>query len=80
MSLALAITGSFLVDSGQDGIGSIEQALRLALEAQMEQQASDAYVCLQDCCVNLQRLEEAQRYYRAGMAFCERRELRMATR
>ncbi len=77
---ALTMRGSFLVDSGQDGIGSLGQALRLALEAQLEQQASDAYVCLQDSCVNLQRLAEAQRYYDAGMAFCERRELRMSTR
>jgi DNA-binding CsgD family transcriptional regulator len=75
VSLALTMRGVFLVDRGQDGVGSIEQALRLALEAQMEQQASGAYVCLQDCCVNLQRLEEAQRYYSAGMALCERREL-----
>ncbi len=80
VSLALTMRGVFLVDCGQDGVGSIEQALRLALEAQMEQQASDAYVCLQDCCVNLQRLEEAQRYYSAGMALCERRELRAAGR
>jgi tetratricopeptide (TPR) repeat protein len=80
VSLALTMRGVFLVDSGQDGIGSIEQALQLALEAQMERQASDAYVCLQDCCVNLQRLEEAQRYYSAGMALCERRELHTAGR
>jgi DNA-binding CsgD family transcriptional regulator/tetratricopeptide (TPR) repeat protein len=80
VSLALTMTGIFLTDSGQDGIGSLGQALRLALDAQMEQQASAAYVCLQDNCVTVQRLDEAQRYYRAGIAFCERRELRAATR
>jgi DNA-binding CsgD family transcriptional regulator/tetratricopeptide (TPR) repeat protein len=80
VSQALMMTGVFLVDSGQDGIGSIEQALRLALDARLDQEAADAYVDLQDNCVNVQLLEEAERYYRAGMAFCERRERRMATR
>jgi DNA-binding CsgD family transcriptional regulator len=80
VSLALTMRGIFLVDSGRDGTGTIEQALRLALDGQLEQQAGHAYVCLQDCCVTLQKLAEAQRYYAAGMAFCERRELRVATR
>jgi DNA-binding CsgD family transcriptional regulator/tetratricopeptide (TPR) repeat protein len=80
VSQALLATGAFLVDSGQDGIGSLEQALQLALDAHLEEEAADAYVVLQDCCVNMQRLEEAQRCYRAGMAFCERRELRWRTR
>ena len=80
VSLALTMTGIFLTDSGQDGTGSLEQALQLALGAQMEQQASNAYACLQDNCVNVQRLAEAQSYYRAGMTFCEQRELRAATR
>jgi DNA-binding CsgD family transcriptional regulator/tetratricopeptide (TPR) repeat protein len=81
VSRALTATGACLVDRGQeDGIGSIEQALRLALDAQLEQPAASAYVSLQDSCVNVQRLEEAQRYYREGMAFCEQRELRWPTR
>jgi DNA-binding CsgD family transcriptional regulator len=80
VSLALAVRGNFLIDRGQDGIGTIEQALRLALDAQLEQSAADAYVSLQDNCVNVQRLAEAQRYYREGMAFCEQRELRWPTR
>ncbi len=80
VSQALLVTGDFLVESGQDGIGSIEQALQLALDARLEEEAADAYVVLQDCCVSLQRLEEAERCYRAGMAFCERRELRWRTR
>jgi DNA-binding CsgD family transcriptional regulator len=77
---ALTMTGGFLAEGGQDGIGSIEQALRLALDSQLDLAAASAYVCLQDELVNVQRLEEAQRYYAAGMAFCERRELRWSTR
>jgi DNA-binding CsgD family transcriptional regulator/tetratricopeptide (TPR) repeat protein len=80
VSQALLATGVFLVDSGQDGIGSIEQALQLALDANLEQEAADAYVDLQDNLVNVQRLEEAQRCYRTGIAFCEGRELRWRTR
>jgi DNA-binding CsgD family transcriptional regulator/tetratricopeptide (TPR) repeat protein len=80
VSLALTLTGSFFVDRGEDGVGSIEQALRLALATGLERQGSDAYACLQECCVQLQRFEEAQRHYRAGMAFCQRRELPAVTR
>ena len=80
VSQALIMRGAFLVESGQDGIGSVEQALRLALDANLEDEAADAYVSLQDNLVSVQRLEEAQRCYRTGMAFCERRELRWRTR
>jgi DNA-binding CsgD family transcriptional regulator/tetratricopeptide (TPR) repeat protein len=80
VSQVLLMTGVVLVASGQDGIGSLEQALRVALDAQLDHQAANAYVDLQDSLVNVQRLAEAERYYRAGMAFCERRELRAATR
>jgi DNA-binding CsgD family transcriptional regulator len=80
VSRALTMNGIFLADTGQDGIGSLEQALQLALEARMDPQASDAYACLQDNLVNAQKLDEAQRYYGAGLAFCERRELPAAAR
>ncbi len=77
---ALIMTGDFLADSGEDGIGSLEQALQLALNAQLDLMVSAAYVSLQDTLVNVQRLEEAQRCYREGMAFCEQREMRWPTR
>jgi DNA-binding CsgD family transcriptional regulator/tetratricopeptide (TPR) repeat protein len=78
--IAQKMTGIFLVDTGQDGIASIERSLQLALDAKLDLTASDAYVCLQDNLVNVQRLEEAQRRYGEGMEFCERRELRWPTR
>ncbi|HEY2551712.1 MAG TPA: AAA family ATPase [Streptosporangiaceae bacterium] len=80
VSLALLAKGVFLIDSGQDGIGYIEQSLRLAQAAGSEQRTCSAYVCLQDACVSLQRLTEAERYFSAGMAIGERRELRSSTR
>jgi DNA-binding CsgD family transcriptional regulator/tetratricopeptide (TPR) repeat protein len=80
VSHALLATGILLADGGQDGIGPTEQALQLALDAGLDQEAGSAYVSLQDMCVSMQRLDEAQRYYRAGTAFCEPRELRWRTR
>jgi DNA-binding CsgD family transcriptional regulator/tetratricopeptide (TPR) repeat protein len=75
VSTALAWKGSCLIDSGQDGISSIEQALRLALEAGAEGRICSTYMCLQDAYVRLQRLEEAERYFSLGIAIGERREL-----
>lgn len=77
---ALLARGSWLIDAGQDGIGCMEQSLRRALAAGSEQQACHAYVCLQDACLSLQRLAEAERYFVAGMAIGGRRELRRASR
>jgi DNA-binding CsgD family transcriptional regulator/tetratricopeptide (TPR) repeat protein len=79
-SSALTWWGWTLASSGQDGIGLIDQALRIALDAHLHEEAGSAYVNVQDCCVSLQRLDEAQRYYAEAMAFCERRELRFNTR
>src|SRR5215472_5078031 len=79
-SSALSWLGAALIDSGDDGLGLIEQGLRIALDARLQEEAGAAYVNIQDNCVSLQRLDEAQRYYAEGMAFCERRELRFSTR
>ena len=80
VSLVLNLKGVVLVDSGQDGISSIEQALGVALRADSEQAACYAYMNLQDACIASQRLEEAERYFEAGMVIGERRELRGITR
>ena len=79
-SSALNWLGCALVERGQDGIGLIEQGLRIALDAHLHEKAGVAYVNIHDCCVSMQRLDEAQRYYAKAMAFCERRELRFNTR
>jgi len=79
-SSALNWLGGALADTGQDGIGLLEQGLRIALDAHLYEEAGAAYVNIHDCCVSLQRLDEAQRYYAEAMAFCERRELRFNTR
>jgi DNA-binding CsgD family transcriptional regulator/tetratricopeptide (TPR) repeat protein len=80
VSFALTAKGIVLVDGGQEGLSFIEQALQLALAADAEPQVCEAYGWLADNCVNLQRLDEAEKYFLAGMALGERRELRMYTR
>jgi DNA-binding CsgD family transcriptional regulator/tetratricopeptide (TPR) repeat protein len=78
--LAQRAIGCFLEDTGQDGIGSIERSLQLALDARLDLTVGYTYVDLQDALLNVQRLEEALRCYGEGMAFCEQRELRWPTR
>ena len=56
-------------------MGSIEQALRIALDADLQEAAGRAYSSLQEACARLHRFEEAERYYAEGMAYCEDREL-----
>ena len=80
VSYALTWRGACLIDKDQDGTGLLERGLAAALDAGLQEEAGLAYNCLQDTCLSLQRLEEAQRYYSRGMAFCERRELRFFTR
>src|SRR5690242_7780469 len=67
-SHALGWLGAALIDDGQDGLGLIEQGLRIALDAHLQEETGAAYVNIQDNCVSLQRLDEAQRYYGEGMA------------
>ena len=80
VSRALGLKGSCLIDNGQDGISYKEEGLRLVLEEGRESRVCNAYMDLQDACISLQRLEEAERYFSAGMAIGERRELRGTTR
>src|SRR5262249_25443925 len=80
VSYALTWRGGCLIDKNQDGTGLLEQGLAAALNAGLQEGAGLAYNSLQGTCLSLQRLEEAQRYYTQGMAFCEGRELRFFTR
>jgi DNA-binding CsgD family transcriptional regulator len=77
---ALITKGFCLVDSGQDGISFIEQAVRMAAESKSDPRLCGAYMCLESVCIRLQRFEDAERWFSAGMALGERRELRSLTR
>ena len=80
VSYGLNWTGMTQIDTGQDGIPAMQQGLQAALAAGLPEEVGAAYVNLQDGSNSLQRFEDAQRYYAAGMACCDDRELRFLTR
>jgi DNA-binding CsgD family transcriptional regulator/tetratricopeptide (TPR) repeat protein len=67
--------GMTQVRSGQDGMPSVERALRIALEASLSDAAGNTYSSLQEAAVLLHRFTDADRYFSAGMAYCQGREL-----
>jgi tetratricopeptide (TPR) repeat protein len=75
VSNALNTIGCGAVNSGRDGMGSIEQALQIALDADLQEAVGRAYCNLQSCSTSLNRFAESERYYAEGMAYCEEREL-----
>jgi DNA-binding CsgD family transcriptional regulator/tetratricopeptide (TPR) repeat protein len=75
VSNALNTIGCSLAESGRDGMGSIERALRIALDADLQEAAGRAYCNLQGVGSALNMFAESQRYYTEGMAYCEEREL-----
>ncbi len=75
VSYALNAIGLTLVITGQDGMEPIRQALRTALDADLQEAAGRAYTSLQEGAISLHRFDEAERYYTEGMAYCEDREL-----
>jgi len=75
VSHALAIIGSAVLKSRQDGMGSIERALQVALDADLHEAAGFAYSVLHEAVTRLHRFEDEERYYTEGMAYCEGREL-----
>ncbi len=79
VSYALNALGLAMAARGQDGTGTLEQALRIALDADLQEAAGRAYSSLQEAAARLHKFEDAERYYAAGMAYCEDRELGVFT-
>jgi DNA-binding CsgD family transcriptional regulator/tetratricopeptide (TPR) repeat protein len=75
VSFALNAIGLTLAEDGHDGIPTIERALQIALDADVQEAAGRAYSSLQEASICLHRFDDADRYYAAGMAYCEEREL-----
>ncbi len=75
VSYALNVQGISLVERGRDGTESIDQALGIALDADLQEAAGRAYTNLQEAAARRNMFAEAERYYAAGMAYCEEREL-----
>ena len=61
--------------SGQGGMPSVEHALRIALDAGLPGTAGNAYSSLQEAAVLSHKFTDAERYFTAGMTYCEGREL-----
>src|SRR4029079_1507198 len=68
VSYALNALGLAMAARGRDGTGTIEQALRIALDARLQEAAGRAYSSLQEAAARLHKFEDAERYYAAGMA------------
>jgi len=75
ISHALTATGSAILKSRLDGMGSIERALRIALDADLQEEAGFAYTALHEGVARLHWFEDEERYYTEGMAYCQGREL-----
>jgi DNA-binding CsgD family transcriptional regulator/tetratricopeptide (TPR) repeat protein len=75
ISYALNALGLGLAARGQDGTGTLERALRIALDAGLQEAAGRAYSSLQEAAVRSHKFEDAERYYAVGMAYCQDREL-----
>jgi DNA-binding CsgD family transcriptional regulator len=78
-SYALNASGLIFKKGGHDGTPLIEQALQIALDADIQEAAGRAYSSLQETSVYLQRFDDAERHYLAGMAYCDGRELGVYT-
>ncbi len=75
VSYALNAIGLTHVACGRDGVGPVEEALEIALAANLPESAGRAYSSLQEALSTQQRFAESERYYTEGMAYCEDREL-----
>jgi DNA-binding CsgD family transcriptional regulator len=74
-SYALNAIGMGLVIDGREGIGEIEEALRIALDADLQELAGRAYSSLVEAAVVAQRFDLADRYYAEGAEYCAEHEL-----
>ncbi|HKA98828.1 MAG TPA: LuxR C-terminal-related transcriptional regulator [Streptosporangiaceae bacterium] len=79
VSYVLNATGLTLVACGRDGVATIEQALEVALDANLQEAAGRAYSSLVEACTRLHQFEDGERYYTDGTAYCEGRELGVFT-
>jgi DNA-binding CsgD family transcriptional regulator/tetratricopeptide (TPR) repeat protein len=75
LSYALNGLGCGLSETGGDGSGYLREALRVALDAGLPEHAGRAYTSLQEDAARLNRFADCDRYYAAGIAYCQDHEL-----
>ena len=69
--------GLGMVGADQDGMATIEHAVRVALDADLQEAAGRAYSSLQEACARLPRFAESERYFDEGVGYCDEHELRV---
>ncbi|HKR69835.1 MAG TPA: AAA family ATPase [Streptosporangiaceae bacterium] len=74
-SYALNGIGLSEIYAGRDGIDNLRQALRLALDAGLQDAAGRAYSSLQEAFATMHRFADSERSFTEGMAYCDGREL-----
>jgi DNA-binding CsgD family transcriptional regulator/tetratricopeptide (TPR) repeat protein len=72
---ALNAEGYVLTERGGDGTVPMEQGLRIALDANLQDMVGNLYSSLQEAASRSHKFDEAERYYAEGVAYCEEREL-----
>ncbi len=75
LSHVLNTLGCVMRNAGKSGFSLIEQALQVALAADVQEAAGRAYCNLQALASEVNLFAAAERYYAEGMAYCESREL-----
>jgi DNA-binding CsgD family transcriptional regulator/tetratricopeptide (TPR) repeat protein len=75
VSYALNAIGISHALSGRDGIAELEQALRIALEANLQEAAGRAYSSLPEAAISVHRFDVAERHFLSGWEYCDEREL-----
>ncbi|HEX6933885.1 MAG TPA: LuxR C-terminal-related transcriptional regulator, partial [Streptosporangiaceae bacterium] len=76
-SYALNAIGLGMVGADKDGLATLEHALRVALDADLQEAAGRAYSSLQEACARLPRFAESERYFDDGVVYCDEHELRV---
>jgi DNA-binding CsgD family transcriptional regulator/tetratricopeptide (TPR) repeat protein len=76
-SYGLNAIGLGMVGADQDGMAKIEHALRVALDADLQEAAGRAYSSLQEACARLPRFAESEHYFDEGVGYCDEHELRV---
>ncbi|HEX6856498.1 MAG TPA: AAA family ATPase [Streptosporangiaceae bacterium] len=75
LSFALNGLGLALTWSGQDGADLVEQALRLALAADLQEHAARAHSSRQEIAIGRNQFDVAERYFAAGTEYCDEHEI-----
>jgi DNA-binding CsgD family transcriptional regulator/tetratricopeptide (TPR) repeat protein len=75
VSHALNTIGSARLTLGEDGFACVEQALRVALDADLQEAVGYSYTVIHEIVARLHRFADEDRYFKEGMAYCDGREL-----